>query len=201
MNSEMTGADYFDEEETQEDKPVATLERLTKLAGDAKRLEGEIVEAEKVLAEKTDEYNDICRKFIPDIMEELALAEFKMTDGSIVKIKNSVLANLTEENKPAAYKWLEDNNKDGIIKTEVDVVFGRGEMKLAKNAMKALEDAGFEPTLGRSIHFQTLRAFVKEELERPEGTTLPIAVFGVFEFKEAKITMPPKPRGGKRRKQ
>lgn len=191
--SEVTGhldetpIDYFDEVNVQVEVSENTIERLTQLANQAGLLEAKITEISKALAEEQEELVKIKRVLMPNIMEELQMAEFKMVDGRVISIDPKVNASIKEQDRPAAFDWLEKNNYDGIIKTKVNAEFGKGEMADAIKAQQALHDAGFMAALDRSIHPMTLTSFVKERLAA--GDTLPAAI-GVFEFKEAKIKNP-----------
>ena len=77
----MSEIDYFDDLPEVE-KPPATLERLIALAADAKTLEAEVLADTMALSEKQDRLDKILRGYIPDIMTELGLEDFKLTDGS-----------------------------------------------------------------------------------------------------------------------
>lgn len=193
MSETETGIDYFDGEETQEDIGPMSLQRLTKLAEQARDLEKEIDSGLVDLAEKQDKLKNIMRNIIPSAMEELGMKNFTLADDSKIEVKDHIQASITEENKPRAWEWLEKYEFDGIIKTKVASDFGKGEIEQAREALHALEDAGFTATLDRNVHPMTLKAFVKERLEEgqlEDGSTLPLDVFGVFEFREAKITRP-----------
>lgn len=183
--------DYFDDAEVP--VPKATLERLTTLALEAQKLETEIAETEDELTKKCGQLEQILKNFIPTIMDELGMDSFKLKDGSEISVKNVVYASISDEHKPEAFQWLEDHNFDGIIKTKVLSSFGKDEIDDAKEALTMLQEAGYEATMDRSIHAQTLKAFVRERLEA--GDKIPITTFGVFEYKLAKITLPKKSRG------
>lgn len=182
--------DYFEDGDApQREKPVATLERLTELANEAKRLEAEINAATVALAEKQAEHDRIVRGHIPDVMEELGMEEFKLVDGSKVKVKTDIKCGLSEERKPAGFAWLRETSNDGIIKTLVSLQFGKGEAAQAEEAVAALQEAGFDNASAEdSVHPSTLKSFVKECLEN--GVAIPLDTFGVFEFKIAKIELP-----------
>ncbi len=180
----MTVIDYFDGVDDAP-KPAATLERLTALAKEATELTSSIDEMTVVLADEQDKLTKILRRHIPEIMEELGMSEFKMVDGSVIAVTNQINASISEDNKPAAFAWLVDNHFDGIIKTKVQSDFGKGEIEEANKAVKALADAGFIAEVSRTVHPATLKSFVKERLEK--GDQIPLATFGVFEFKQAKI--------------
>jgi len=178
--------DYFDE--PQEEAPPATLERLTQLAARAKELEGEIDTANFELQKKQDDLEKILRQYIPDIFKELGLEEYKLATGDKITVKDDVKANISEDRKPAAFSWLREHNFDGIIKTAVQAAFGKGEAQRAADACAVLIEAGYDASVTDSVHPQTLKAFVKEQLEK--GTPIPIDTFGIFEFRIAKITAP-----------
>ncbi len=185
--------DYFADEPTQEAAPPATLERLIALATEAKALESELIADNIALAEKQEKLDKILKERIPDIMEELALEDFKMKDGSKITVKDDIKCSLSEERKPAGFAWLREHEFDGIIKTNVSVGFGKGEAEQAEKARLALIEAGFtDAAVTDSVHPATLKSFVKERLEA--GTNIPLDTFGVFEFKIAKITPPKLPR-------
>jgi hypothetical protein len=166
----------------------ATLQLLARLANESKDLEKEIGEDSVALAEKQAKLDGLLRKRIPEIMRELGMEEFKLTDGSKVSVKNDIKCGITEANKPAAFEWLESTNNDGIIKTKVGVDFGKGEMEDAKKAMQVLSDLGLPAAMDRAVHPSTLKSFVKEMLEK--GINIPADAFGIFEFTIAKITLP-----------
>lgn len=190
---EETAIDYFAEENNPvEEAPAATLESLVNLASTVIDLDKQIVEAQIALGELEDKRKKIARTQIPDIMDELGMQSFKLADGSTLDVKTSINASISEDNKPAAFAWLTEHEKDGIIKTKVTSEFGKGEIEAAREAVKALTEAGFGAMLDQSVHPMTLKSFVKEQLE--EGVNIPLEVFGVFEFKEAKITPPKAPR-------
>jgi hypothetical protein len=184
------GLDYFEGENTQEDAPPATLERLTSLAAEARALEDQIRADTVALEELQAKHDKITKRFIPTIMEELALEKFTMSDGAEISIKESIAASISAENKPAAFAWLESNKFDGIIKTKVQSEFGKGEIDKAKELVEKIHEAGFDATLDQSVHPMTLKSFVKERLVA--GDSIPLDVFGVFESKEAKIKLPKK---------
>jgi hypothetical protein len=180
--------DYFEDLPAQEAPEPATLARLTELAQESKQLEKDIQAATVALEELKGKNDKILMVKIPEIMATLGMEEFKLTDGSKITVKEDVKCGLSEERKPFAFDWLRENQFDGIIKQAVSLSFGKGENDAAKRAMTLLQEAGFEPNVGENIHPATLKSFVKEQLEA--GTNIPLDVFGVYEYKIAKIALP-----------
>jgi len=174
----------------------ATLERVTNLALAALELEAELLVDSVALEEKNARLQKILRYQIPDILKELQLAEFKMESGHVISQKESINASISEANKPAAFKWLEDEQCDGIIKTKLLSEFGKGEYAKAVLARAEMEKAGYACSLDRGVHPATLKSFVKERLEA--GKDLPQELFGVHKFTAAVIKAPPKKKPSKK---
>lgn len=187
--SETPAIDYFDDlPKVPEEVQAATLERLTALAMESKELEQKIATATVALEELKGKNDKILMGHIPTIMKTLGMEEYKLTDGSKVTVKEDVKCGITEANKPVAFDWLREHEFDGIIKTGVTLSFGKGEQDQVKSALDVLREKGFDPSISEGVHPQTLKSFVKEQLEA--GTNLPLETFGVFEYKVAKIALP-----------
>jgi predicted NACHT family NTPase len=73
---------------------------------------------------------------------------------------------------------LRDNNHGDLIKNTISVDFGRGEDNDAADLKQGLNDMGRSYTDKTGVHPQTLRAFVREQVE--SGQTLPLDLLGVF---------------------
>ena len=83
-----------------------------------------------------------------------------------------------KDNMESAYKWLRDNGYGDLIKNEIAVPFGRGEDERANDLLKTLVNNGYEPNQKTVVHPQTLKAFVKEQLE--SGKELPLDLLGAY---------------------
>lgn len=183
--------DYFDEPLEPVASEPATLERLMTLAENARELAVEIEAAQVALAELQGKHEKIVRRQLPELMEKLGMEKFKLKTGEEVSVKDDIKCGLTEENKPKAWPWLEAGGYDGIVKTVVNVPYGRGEVAKAQELIQKLaDDYGVSADLSRSIHPMTLKSFVKERLEAGDLPSDMLAVFNVFEYKEAKIKSP-----------
>lgn len=178
---------YFEDIDAGIEVSENSIERLTALAKESTNLAKEVSDMEVELAEKQERLKSINRVSIPNMMDELGMKDFTLTDGSKIEVQPKVNASIAVANKPEAYKWLHENDYDGIIKTKVTASFGRGEADDAAKAIETLREAGYDAALDESIHPATLTSFVKERLEA--GDVLPQA-FSVFEFREAKIKLP-----------
>lgn len=125
---------------------------------------------------------------LPEAMKEAGLEKFTTTDGLEIGVTKDVQCGISEARREAAYEWLAANGFDGIIKSDIDVVFGRGERAKAEKLLEQLRKKGLEVSFNQSIHAQTLKSFVKERLADTEsGIEFPMDLFGVFPFDKATV--------------
>ena len=141
-------------------------------------LEAEINRDKRKLEEKEESLRKLSLEINPNALAEMNLKSLKLADGSEVSIKDFYHARITEKNKSLAYKWLRDNGYGDLIKNEIAVPFGRGEDERANDLLKTLVNNGYEPNQKTVVHPQTLKAFVKEQLE--SGKELPLDLLGAY---------------------
>lgn len=169
--------------------------RIANLAFQLVNLEKELADLEENLRAKKEQVRRVTEQDLPEAMDKIGMAEFKLTDGTKIGVSKFYNASISEERKPEAFGWLEDNGHASIIKTEVSVKFGKGELELAKEFLefaRGWNGANIDPGLDQSVHWQTLRAFVKEQVE--SGASLPFDTFGVYIGRKAKVTLPKPPK-------
>lgn len=174
----------------EEDAGALTVndEQLTGIGGLAKRaklLEKEIEEIESVVKERKEQLSKLLEDAIPAALSEMGMKSFKMEDGSSIEVKPFYSASIKDANRAAAYEWLREHNFDDIIKNTVSVRFGRGEDELCDGLLNLLRTNNYPVEQAQKIEPQTLKAFVREQIER--GSELPMEMFGVFVGSKATI--------------
>lgn len=162
-----------------------SLATIAQLANEQMRLEDEVAEAEDRLKSLKEQLRSIERGKLPEALARFGLASFKLENGGEVSVKDDVYAGITEEHRPAALKWMEDTGHDDIIKNEVSLNFGKGQDQETQELVDILNERGYSFERKRSIHPQTLKAFVRHALE--EGVAIPFDLFSVHVDKVAKI--------------
>jgi len=159
---------------------MTSLARALVEADDSVRLADEELKAAKerarILREET----------IPGAMQELGIEELKLSTGQKLSIKQEVYASIPAANKYMAFDWLTEHGFGGLIKVEVITQFGKGELHEAEQLAVQLRDLGLQPMLDQSVHPQTLKAFIKEQLA--SGANFPLDMFGARPVFVAKIT-------------
>lgn len=166
--------------------PQPQLLSLGELAKEQHVLLQQIAILELQLKTANDRLSLILEKLMPDIMVEIGMEQMKLLTGEKLTLKTFYNASIKDEFKEAAFKWLRENNHDAIIKNKIEGSFGKGEDALVKEVAETLEKlAPGVFTRKESVHPQTLKSFVKEQLEA--GAALPQETFGVFVGKKVTI--------------
>jgi hypothetical protein len=94
-------------------------------------------------------------------------------------------AKIPDEKRQEAFEWFEQQGHGDLIKSVINIVFGMQEHEERLRVMKVLSDAQVEYYTNESVHHQTLKAFVKREIQR--GHIIPMDLLGVYVFDEVKI--------------
>ena len=123
---------------------------------------------------------------IPTMMAEMGLTQLKLMDGSSVDVKPYYAASITVKNREAAYKWLRENDLGDIIKNDVTVSFGRNEDNKAADYANLAQSQGYQPTQKLKVEPMTLKALVRERIEK--GKDMPMDIFNVFVGNRTKLT-------------
>ena len=113
-------------------------------------------------------------------------------DGSKVSVKPYYAASISAENEVGAFAWLRENGHDYIIKHNLQIQFGKGEDSECERVKEELANLNVNYIEKAGVHPQTLKAFVKEQIELLSsrlGTTeqFPMKLFNVFIGNKTKI--------------
>ena len=147
-------------------------EKITKQKAQLKKLEEEEFKLEN--------------ESIPTLLDEIGMKAVTLSSGSKVEIQEVYKAHISEANKEEAFTWLRDNGFDDIIKNDIVCSFGRGQEQDAANLLNKLSESGENPIQKSGVHASTLKAFVKEQIQK--GSDIPQDKFGVYVTNKVKIT-------------
>ena len=193
----MIDFDRLEEDSSQESAVIPKdedLGRLAKLVFEQQTLEREIERHEDEIKKLKERLEIVITKTIPEIFRELHMTSMGLDDGSELIVEKMIRASLSEERKAPACAWLRENNQDDLIKSEVKILFGRGEDSAKLKVIESLLEIapGANWSQNETVPWNTLTAFVKEQMEL--GAELPKDLLGIFVQDIAKIKMAPKPR-------
>jgi len=148
-------------------------------------LEQRVEDLETELKRAQQDLAKVAGELLPEALAEHGLSELKMADGSKITVSQVVQAHISKDKQEDAFDWLRENDFDDLIKNVVSLEFGKGEDNQARDVMEALTNRGYWPQNKQSVHPSTLKAFVKEQLEK--GSEIPSDLFGIFIGKKAVI--------------
>ena len=161
------------------------LKTVSSLAQEVSNWEGKVAELEEQLRTAKAKLLELTDRDLPDMMAEVGITNFTLADGSKLEVKQTYGARIPVAHRDAAFAWLKEKGHDDIIKNLVSVPFGRGEDSLATDFINLAQKNGYAPDQKKEVHPQTLKAFVKEQLEK--GQEVPMDLFGVFTGQRASI--------------
>lgn len=164
------------------------LKKVSTLAKKQLQLENEVEMAELAWEQKKAELAQVRDKDIPSAMAEVGISSFTLDDDSVVTVKLYYSAKIDDDNREQAFEWLEANGHGDIIKHTIGVALGRGEDEMAKLVVEALEKIGVSYTDKNSVHYQTLVAFIREQVEK--GAEVPLDTFKAYIGQTTKIKRP-----------
>lgn len=180
-----------------------SLKRVSALAQELLDLDNEIGALTTLLEEKQKERRRIAEHTLPELLDEIGLSDFTLTDGRKLCVQSQVFASIPsktaidKERDPvvkaamrertlAAFTWLERNGYGALISREVKAKFKKGEGSLATKAIEALGELGMTAVSDLSVHPATLSAFVKEQLANGRED-LPFDLLNIHQARITKI--------------
>jgi hypothetical protein len=176
----------FEKDQTDVLSKTKDINRLATKVKDLQGLENEIEALEEKLKHTKRDLETLSGDVIPTMMAEMGLTQLKLMDGSSVDVKPYYAANITVKNREAAYKWLRENDLGDIIKNDVTVSFGRNEDNKAADYANLAQSHGYQPTQKLKVEPMTLKALVRERIEK--GVEMPMDIFNVFVGNRTKLT-------------
>ncbi len=171
--------------------PEDMLKKIQFFGDKQKQLTKQIADLENQTTIAKEKLRRVQEQDLPEAMDAVGMTKFSMEDGTEIKVKPFYAASIPEERKEEAFDWMKENNFDGMIKADVKVTFGKGEFEIAQafvEFIRGFNQKAIDPEYKESVHWQTLRAFVKEQIEG--GKPLPLDMFGVFVGRKAELKLP-----------
>ena len=160
------------------------MKTLSSLVKDLDQLTIDINEKEEELKSLKLQKHKMSTEQIPAMMDEMGVQRLDVENLS-VSLKPLINASIPPTRRDEAYQWLRENDLDDIIKNDVIMSFGKGEDNMAGDIMYELEQRGMHPEKKTHIHSMTLKAFIRERVEK--GLPIDLDLFGAFVARTADI--------------
>ncbi len=174
----------------EKDAPEAqelTNEKMTELSALAKTLKMQrdsIEEAEDLLKKMKVEERGLSEDKIPKLMTEIGLLKVVLKSGGEVSIKEDLKIHIGKK-LPAVLKFVREKGDAGIIKTEVAILFGKGDDKKADQCFKQLDKKHENVSRSATVNSGTFKSMIKELVE--QGVEVPFKELGIFEYRTTTI--------------
>lgn len=152
------------------------------------QLDAELEKVNALVTRLTEEKRQIEEFKLPLAMDEANVRKLTLKNGGQLEVKNILKGSLNAENQERGFEWLRNNGHEDLIKREVKANFGRGEDDQANRLIALIKEAGFDVNDKSSVHYQTLNAFIREQMEA--GKSLPEDIFTIYKGRQATIKKP-----------
>jgi hypothetical protein len=161
------------------------LRQISELARRQLDWEHEIERLEDLQKQANEALRKIQEEDLPAAMAEAGMKSFTLENGAKITVKDEVAVSIPKDRKYEAYKWLRDNGYGDVIKHNVVVEFGKEDDAAALRLMEYCQKQGKHAEDQQSVHAQTLKALVKEQLAK--GVEIPFDLFGAYPYSKAVI--------------
>jgi hypothetical protein len=178
------------------------LGAVTGMAQKMYDLENEIASLEEQLKSKKQDLRMLAEQDLPDIMQELNLKDFTLKNGAKVEVKEVISGSVPsqgaidrakEEDKRVelqmlqqqCFDWLRANGGGALIKSNVEVQFGKDEDEACNKFTQQLRDEKLYYKRAVGVHPATLNKYIQERLG--DGKDVPLEMFRVYTGRKANI--------------
>lgn len=170
------------------DQLDSTLSRLRTAIREAIDLETTVKEVEEELKAYKKALQHVQTITVPDLMAQIGLSE-AVIDNVRVTVEQKIVGGWPKDEEAArkAAQWLETHDAGGLIKVELGLQFGRGELEEAHKVASELAAEGYEPEVNETVHPQTLYAFARERLK--SGEDIDLETLGLTALRLAKLKL------------
>lgn len=184
---------------------AADLRAISSLASRLNSLDQTITKTQELLEGLIKQKTEIENVKLPDMMLQLGLKDFTLSDGSKIVIKDvlrgsiptataiekeedPVLKDAMIARRKAAFDWLRKHNAESLIKNTLTCEFGKGQDEVAKAMLEKLRKEGHKAKCEEAVHPSTLNSYLRDLHKK--GTDIPVDPFALFVGKQAELKAP-----------
>jgi hypothetical protein len=160
----------------------ANTDRLAALrakVAEARDQEAQKADLEERLTAINISLQDLYYKALPDLLDEVGVPKITLAaEGNMPEVtaeakpfyRANIASGWPDEQRKAAFAYLDELNSGDIIKTQVGVQFGRDQRDDAIAFADQLAKGGMTPILKEEVPHSTLTAWLKEQVEKHNFT-------------------------------
>lgn len=162
------------------------LKNITMLATHVRIYEDEVSAVEEMLKKAKAKLRKVQDFELPEAMLACNMEKFTTADGLTVSVKETLTASIAAKNKPAAAKWLLENQLGSLVKEDVIIGFDNGASDKVQDLINLLADNGITNiSTAESMNTASIKAAIKELLA--EGKEVPLELFGAHFYRKAVV--------------
>lgn len=163
-----------------------TVSSITEKCNELKTLQDSIEEKEEEISKLKQKAKSYEERTIPDMMQEAGVQKLELSDGTKVEVKPFYAAKIPESRNDEAFDWLRNNGHGDMIKNVLTANIDKGQDNQVSVLIDLCEKLDFSYTQKQKVEPMTLKAFVKEQVEK--GKEVPFDMFGVYIANKTKLT-------------
>ena len=179
-----------------------SLGAITEMGQEMFNLQKEINELNDLLKQKKQSLMKLAEQDLPDLMQELNVKDFTLNNGAKVEVQDIASGSIPsasaiqkakgddkaelEVRQQQCFDWLRANGAGDLIKSNVEVQFGRDEDQACNNFTDELRERNLYYRRAVGVHHGSLNSFIRERLT--DGKDVPHDLFKIFAGRRAKIT-------------
>jgi hypothetical protein len=168
-----------------------SINLVSMLAHKQLRLEAEVKSCEEKLKALKADLTQVSERDLPNALLDMGARGFTLKDGAKIEVNKVYTASIKAEDKAEAFSWLCKYGHDALIKKEISIPLGKESSEFVERIMAEIKlNYDVNVALEQSVHWQTLRAFVKEQVTGDDAASFPQELFGVHIIDKAKIILP-----------
>lgn len=178
--------EYFADNEPKKEVSDEEIKRVSDIGIRMVKLGLHIIHLELTLEQKKKEYLALERDELPEAMDKIGMASFRLTSGHEIKVVPVMKVSYLKDAINEVEEWLRKNGHSGLVKRELKVVIPReDDPEKASPIVEAIKQAGYDVLDAKNIHYQTLQKWAKEMDE--SGELIPEVLFNVYRGRIAKV--------------
>jgi hypothetical protein len=167
-------------------------QKLTELGREVAEVDRRIERGEQLLSELKERRHTILHREMVDLMTQFGQDKIGLSEDNVdLVLEPFYHASLPKDDPQPGLDWLIENNHGDLIKATLVVTMDRRDFEHMAPMGEAIQafakEAGIEVKTERSlsVHWATLKSFVREQVEK--GVALPLDILGATVGQVVKI--------------
>ena len=144
------------------------LGSIQKLSDEMIRLEDLVESLNRTIKVANESLRHVREERLPEAMQKAEMKSIELESGAKLSVSKKYIGSITKTNEDDALDWFVKTKRAGVITPNLSIPVDKGHLEEAQNYKETLEKQGIPVVLKPSVHWQTLRAVVRELYENGE---------------------------------